>query len=166
MSFLSDLYYVKKLHPKSKSVDENSKIFSPFFPELRLRSIKIDRDICSFLEILYMQSPRQLKVKLIDISPPDVLFPRRSENFKKHRFVATIPRFSTELLTLIMRLATGKMPTTHDNTRIKEGVYSAITSYDMLRNISKWIPNPLRKLFSTLNDFNRKRWRTCFAYCV
>ena len=111
-----------------------------------------------------MQSPRQLKVKPIDISPPDVLFPRRSENFKKHRFVATIPRFSTELLTLIIRLATGKMPTMHDNTRIKEGVYSAITSYDMLRNISKWIPNPLRKLFSTLNDFNRKRWRTCFAY--
>ena len=85
-----------------------------------------------------MQSPRQLKVKPIEISPPDVLFPRRPENFKKHRFVATIPRFSTELLTLIMWLATGKMTTTHDNTRIKEGVYNAITSYDMLRNSSTW----------------------------
>ena len=85
-----------------------------------------------------MQSPRQLKVKPTEISPPDALFPRRPENFKKQRFVATIPRFSTELLTLIMWLATGKMTTTHDNTRIKEGVYNAITSYDMLRNSSKW----------------------------
>ena len=38
----------------------------------------------------------------------------------------------------IMRLATGKMTTTHDKYKNKDGVYNAITSYDMERNISKW----------------------------
>ena len=40
-----------------------------------------------------MQSPRQLKVKTIEISPRDVLFSRRSEKLTKQRFVVTIPRF-------------------------------------------------------------------------
>ena len=82
-----------------------------------------------------MQSPWQLKVKQIETSPQDVLFLGK---LKKQRFVATVPRFSTELLMPIMRLATGKMTTTHDKYKNKDGVYNAITSYDMVRKISKW----------------------------
>ena len=55
-----------------------------------------------------MQSPWQLRVKQIETSPQDVLFLGGREKLKKQRFVATIPRFSTELLMPIMRLATGK----------------------------------------------------------
>ena len=87
-----------------------------------------------------MQYPRQLKVKTIEMSPQDVLFPKRSEKLTKQRIVATIPRFSTELLTTVMRLVgRWKITTTHENTRIriKYGVYNAITSYDLVRNITR-----------------------------
>ena len=85
-----------------------------------------------------MQSPWQLRVKQIETSPQDVLFLGGREKLKKQRFVATIPRFSTELLMPIMQLATGRLTTTHDKQKNKDGVYNAITSYDMVRNISKW----------------------------
>lgn len=61
-----------------------------------------------------MQSPWQLKVKQIETSPQDVLFLGGREKLKKQRFVATISRFSTELLMPIMWLATGRLTTTHD----------------------------------------------------
>ena len=81
-----------------------------------------------------MQSPWQLRVKQIETSPQDVLFLGGREKLKKQRFVATIPRFSTELLMPIMRLATGRLTTTHDKQKNKDGVNNALLKTESLDN--------------------------------